>query len=603
MTPLPNNMRLDDPTSKAASAFALYALVAFVSLPFLQPYHDLPIPAFYSEWLAILLGMGVVIALLASAFWKNFSIPKVSVYLLAFVGLIAIQSLTAKISYPAQVMMPGLYLVWAALLAVSAAWLRRQWGMEKMALALAWGLLLGGAVQAAVGLLQYQQLSGWTIFSYEVRAVDGNLAQTNNFATHIMLAALALTYLFGERRIRPTVAVGLAALFAFVLALSTSRAVILFLSATLLLSLSCYWKSRNGSHLRYAYMTGLALILFIAWQFLLPLLDGRPGAPTTFERVRAMAGIDLRLSEWHKGWLMFLDAPIFGVGIGNYGWHSFLMQSAPDFAVIRKDELYAHSHNLFVQVLAELGGIGFLILLLLIAGWLKQYFRNWLKPSHWLIGTCLLVLFIHSNLEYPLWYSFFLGLAAVLLGLGDQRQIKLTFSPRLGQFTVGSTLLIATAILAITLAGYLQLAHINKVVADLGQTGAARVVQGVSGNQLLRPWAEAIAATHGVPEKNRISQQLALTTRVMEYAPDPIKVRRQIRYLALAGRVDEANALLHKASYSYAAFLPSYICTWITLPDKELHPIIEEADRLWNRPLQCQPNGDPIGHPSLRHFR
>ena len=36
-----------------------------------------------------------------------------------------------------------------------------------------------------------------------------------------------------------------------------------------------------------------------------------------------------------------------------------------------------------------------------------------------------LVLAVHSMLEYPLWYTFFLGVAAIVLGLGDSDRIKL----------------------------------------------------------------------------------------------------------------------------------------------------------------------------------
>lgn len=583
--------------------YALVLLFLLATLPFLQPYHDLPIPSFYNEWLAVALGIFAGFSLLSFSFWKSLSVPKIVIHFLAFIGIIAVQHLVTKTTYPAQALLPALYLAWTIVLVTFITWLRQQRGLEEVVRVLAWGLLVGGAVQAMIGLLQYLQLNGWVqSFSYKVRAVDGNLSQANNFATHIMLASLALIYLVGEQRLWSVLAGLLGLLFTCILALSGSRAVIPFIIATFLFSVLGYWKVRRGPHSRYVFMTGLALVLFIGWQLILPIFDSRADAVTTLERVRTMVGIDVRLSEWHKGLLIFFGSPFLGVGIGNYGWHSFLMQSTPEFSAVKKDLLFAHSHNLFVQILAEFGMAGFVILILLIATWIKEYFRDWLKPSYWLIGTSLLVLFIHSNLEYPLWYSFFLGITAILLGLADQRSVRLTFTPRFGQVALGSTLCISAMILAITLAGYTQLAHTSRMIVDLGPAGAAHIVRGVAGNQLLRPWAEAIAATHGVPEKNKIAEQLTITTRVMEFNPDPIKVRRQIQYLALAGRLDEAKTLLHKAAFAYASYIPSYICVWILLPDEELHPIIEAADKLWNKPLECLPNGDPIGHPTLRLF-
>lgn len=417
----------------------------------------------------------------------------------------------------------------------------------------------------------------------------------------MMLASLALIYLSGKRRIGLPLTIIVTVLFALVLALSNSRSVLLFIMGTLLLAAAGYWVRRCNVFRHYLFLTVVLIFSFIAWEILLPVIDHRVETTTTFEKVRAMGGIDLRISEWHKGLVIFASSPVFGIGIGNYGWHSFLLQSTPQFSEITKNELFAHSHNLFVQVLAELGLVGFSLLVILIIKWFSQYIRWWLEPPYWFVGACLLTLLIHSNVEYPLWYSFFLGIAAIFFGVTDQSSMNLTFSRRLGQAATGVVLVIIGALLAITLAGYIELASIKKTIITTGPASAAHMVEGIRSNQLLRPWAESTAATHGIIQKEKITQQLAITTRVMQFNPDPIKVRRQIQYLALADRFNEARSLLHLAALSYATYIPAYICHWITFPDKELVAIVDEADKLWSRPLECQ-NGDPINHPSLRLF-
>ena len=133
----------------------------------------------------------------------------------------------------------------------------------------------------------------------------------------------------------------------------------------------------------------------------------------------AADGIDVRVSEWRKAWLMFMESPLWGIGIGNYGWYSFNYQALPEFAAVPKD-LFHHSHNLIMQVLAELGVAGLLLLVFMAIGWLRQVLPLWKNPSHWLILILIIVLLLHSNVEYPLWYSYFLGIAAVLLGLGSE---------------------------------------------------------------------------------------------------------------------------------------------------------------------------------------
>ena len=111
-----------------------------------------------------------------------------------------------------------------------------------------------------------------------------------------------------------------------------------------------------------------------------------------------------------------------------------------------------------------------------------------------------------------------------------------------------------------------------------------------------------MAANHGIPNEEQITQQLALTTRVMKYNPDPARVQRQIYYLALANRTGEAIDLLRQASISYATYIPAYICFWTVLADERLKPIIEEGNRIWNQDLHCKQDGNPVNYRPLRPF-
>jgi len=69
------------------------------------------------------------------------------------------------------------------------------------------------------------------------------------------------------------------------------------------------------------------------------------------------------------------------------------------------------------------------------------------------VATWLIVLLIHSNLEYPC-LTVISGPAAFLLGLGDFRTINIKFSPRLGQATAVIAMFFACAILIAALRGY-----------------------------------------------------------------------------------------------------------------------------------------------------
>lgn len=583
----------------SASLLGLMAVV-----PFLQPYHLLPIPSFYSEWFAFALGVSAGVVLLLPNFWQNLLIPKVTLPFLVLVGIIAVQSVFVKHAYLAQTLLPALYLSWAAVLVIIAGWLRDSLGADKVIAILAWLIFFGGILQSLVGVAQYMNLhigtTDW-ISATQAESIIGNIRQRNHFATQITLATIALIYLFAHRRLPLGLMIAPLVLFVLLLTFSGSRAVALYASAVFVLSLLAYRKTRGRVHSRLLLASGSLLLMFLILQYYAPYISewlkqmlvnrgfdvNQAELLTALER-GAKVGLDLRISEWHKAWQMFLQAPILGVGIGNYGWFSFTYQSLPEFSIIPKMQIYTHSHNIFTQILAELGIAGFLTIAFMLFGWLRQFSRNWTTPTSWFIASCLLVLFIHSNLEFPLWYSFFLGPAAVFLGIGDARFFKINFSPRLGQFTAAVSLFFIAVILMGTLYGFRLLTNVNTLVLTTSPEQTAYTLQTISKNPLLTPWAEAAMATHGNPSKDSIQQQLELTTRVMLYRPDPLKVNRQVVYLALAGHTEEATKLLRQSAVVYVEYFPDLVCAMKSMPDPEIRPVLSDAEKLVKTPLNCE---------------
>ena len=587
-----------------AAYLSLVSIGLMGAIPFLQPFHALPLTSFYGEWVAIALGLGACIAMLTRDFWESFAIPKIVLPILGLIGLIVIQKFVQEHVYTTQTLLPALYLAWTALLAIMAAWLRRQFGTEKILAVLAWFILAGGIFQAFAGIMQYLGLHDWlgaAITPKQSLSIFGNLGQRNHFATYIMLALLALIYLFAQRRLPWAITIPVLLLFTFVLTLSSSRAVAIYVLSVFVLSLLAYRKTREAAQLRLAHVSSLLLMLYLAAQISVPFLnewlrtalagfgfDVPPlEALTAIER-GALSGIEDRLVEARKAWLMFLQAPILGVGIGQYGWHSFLLHLLPEFSAYPRWEIFTHAHNLFLQVLAELGAIGLLLILVMLFGWLRQFLGNWMTPANWLIAACLLVLFVHSNLEYPLWYSYFLGVIAVFLGLGDTRMLRVEFTPALGRFATASVLFFSTAILAITFIGYRHISEVNALILESGPSQAAATLQAISKNPLLTPWAEAIMATHGHPDERMIGQQVALTGRVMRHHPNAIKVNRHAVYLAEAGRTEEALELFRRSALAYAPHLPDFVCSLEANRSEKARPLIIEARKHLRQQPACE---------------
>ncbi len=587
-------------TKTASVSLTLAGLIAVV--PFLLPHHGLA-TAFYSEWVAFALGCAACFPFLSRSFWTPLAIPHSALWLLAMIVLIALQAPFVGHAYTTQALLPGTYLTWAMVLVILSAWIRKQLGIERSIATFAWLLLIGGTLSTAVGLVQYFGVPDALTFIIDPSsaAIFGNIGQRNHFAAYIALTSFALVYLYAIDRIPRSLALVLMTGFAFALTASGSRAAAAYVIAGFLLSLISHRAARTPIHRRLLHGTGLLLILFFGFQYFMPLLNGwlklflgtmgfHAGGLDSLAMLQRdpSQGIDLRLSEWHKSWLMFLESPFWGIGIDNYAWHSFNDQALPEFSAIQENVLFQHSHNLFTQILAELGATGLLLLVFMGATWLYRMLPHRNAPSYWLILALGSVIFLHSNVEYPLWYSYFLGIAAVLLGLGSEGMLKIKFSPSLGQLVSGITLIFSGAMLFITLQGFQDIAHVDRLVATTSPRQAAATLQAISKNPFLTPWAESAMAMYGAPKKNTIDQQLLLTTRVMRYRPNPTNVYRQVMYLALAGKSTEASVLMKKAFIIYPLDFPKFACSWKFAPAIEVQRLWEEARTFTGDKIDCE---------------
>src|SRR5512141_128236 len=85
-------------------------------LPFLNPYHFYPLTNFYTEWLALALGLAALAPLSVKRFWDAVEIPTPTLWLLAFAALLLLQLVWVDIAYPEFSLLGALYVIWAALL-------------------------------------------------------------------------------------------------------------------------------------------------------------------------------------------------------------------------------------------------------------------------------------------------------------------------------------------------------------------------------------------------------------------------------------------------------------------------------------------------------
>ena len=285
----------------------LYASLIFLALgwvlPFLQWHHKLPIPSFFSEWLAFGLGLLAALPLLSRRYWVPMYMPKSLLFLLGFLGILVVQVVLQRVAYPQQAFVAAMYILWGALMLWLGNQLGREVGLARMAEILAWALLIGAGISAALGVIQH---FGWQtplnaiINKKSSDAVMANLGQPNHLANYLALGLASLLYLRMSDKLHLVTALGVGALLLGVLALTGSRSSWLYLGAFALMA--WVWRRRSPAIPAGLLVATLAMLLvfgLMQWFAHLPMMQGASGTTTSSERLFALAGGPaVRLGLW-----------------------------------------------------------------------------------------------------------------------------------------------------------------------------------------------------------------------------------------------------------------------------------------------------------------
>lgn len=272
--------------------------------------------------------------------------------------------------------------------------------------------------------------------------------------------------------------------------------------------------------------------------------------------------INIRLAFLREAWQIFMDAPLLGVGYQQFSWQHFLHQSAyPDPVFHVNEHLFAaNAHNLLFQFLAEFGLVGALVLLSAVAWIIRAGVRN-LSSENWPVFSMLLILAIHSQFEYPLYYMYFLALAAVLLALVDDKIIW-TVPRRLAVLPAAFTILLGGVILATMLRSY---GHLEEAyggtsgqIVFKSSTEHALVQAGVGG--FFEPEIDQLINIMPLnPEREGASRILLETSqRAVRHRTSAPRVYRHVLLLALEGHDEEADEFLGRAARAYPRSLSEF---------------------------------------------
>jgi O-antigen ligase len=298
---------------------------------------------------------------------------------------------------------------------------------------IAWAWLLAGLINSVLALAQY---AGVTL--EPAGTAFGFLRQRNNMASLCTLAWVALLYLSLRHRLRLKWGLPMTSCLMAALAATSSRTgfLQLILLTSLLLIALCKHKSLR---LVLFCLASLASYAIAAW--LLPQWIGSGESvmlrvlETTSSSANGLQLQDTRKQLWDNTWHIATQHPLWGVGWRELAYSLHMTDFGAD---ARFGSQADNAHNLPLQLAAELGIPFAVVWLCACAGCLVGMARRtWLVQQGGLEATSLLgwavllVLGVHSLLEYPLWYAPFqitLGLAAGIILANTQPSTQLDWT-------------------------------------------------------------------------------------------------------------------------------------------------------------------------------
>jgi hypothetical protein len=270
-----------------------------------------------------------------------------------------------------------------------------------------------------------------------------------------------------------------------------------------------------------------------------------------------------RFAEMRKAWIVFRAHPYRGVGWSQFAAESVRLQALPQFSADGFNSgLFTNAHNLILQLLAEMGGVVTAIVVLGLVWTVWPFFSQKAQVEGVLPLACLSVTLIHSMLEYPLWYLYFLGMLVIFCALAPMpvraRGARIAVEWRLAMFAG----MLALGILSVTaVKHYEELVSLytpanndavdNKHIARLGEIVDHEPLYAFHALYTLDNYIEA--TPDNLPQKRRWVDQMAAIR------PYPDVLMKQAEMEALVGQEAQAEKTLNLALASFPTYAHDFI--------------------------------------------
>lgn len=460
----------------------------------------------------------------------------------------------------------GVGLLAALATVLAAAWYASAPAAAPSWLASAW--LAAALLSSVAALLQYFQLAHvfapW-INTAAAGEAYANLRQRNQFASLTAIGLVALGWLVAQGYLR-RLAVPAAVLLALGTAASASRTGLLQL---LVLALLAGWWSR-GWRAAPVRLMGWALLAYAVATPGLPwLLDatGRGHADSAFWRLTQDVGCHSRSVLWANVLELTAWQPWTGWGWGELDRaHYLTLVDGPRFC-----DILDNAHNLPLHLAVELG-VPAAVLLLGAVGWAVLRARPWRErdATRQMAWGVLLVIGLHSLLEYPLWYGPFQMAAGLALGLLLRPAVPQTpvYVQKVPMVSATQAFIASVMIACVAYAAwdYRRISQVYLAADARAPAYREHTLEQAQASWLFRQQVAFATLTTTDLRPANAAAVYAQAQAVLHYSPEARVVEKLIESAVMLGRDDEALAHLARFRAAY----PDAYATWVagnhTLP-------------------------------------
>ncbi|NNG77454.1 polymerase [Acinetobacter sp. ANC 4277] len=401
----------------------------FISLAWLLPIHYRPWVTYTGELFAFL----SLFALAAIYLKDKIKLPVISLPLLLLAAIPLIQYFGSELFFFDKALLCSLF--------VFAFWLCSVLGYnltqskidrENVFTGFSVVLLLCGTLTGIIAICQWLTLDayipGMVNMQNAVRPY-ANFAQPNNMATFLLMSLLAGLYLYEKKKIHTKWLVPAVFIMLMSLALSQSRTS--WVACVCIIVYLAYQQFKGYISIKWYYLAawltvfiGLVLVLPVIGSYLTQLLDIQIKA---VDIARRATGDMSRLTIWNQMLHAIIDRPCFG-----YGWN----QTSVAYTLVSdhfQGPVWVRSAHNFILDFILWNGLIVGIPFLAYFGYWGYQLNKQVSSVESVIGILMIgAVLIHSMLEFPQYYAYFLLPVGFIIGLvqSQQSNIKtITLSP------------------------------------------------------------------------------------------------------------------------------------------------------------------------------